>query len=217
MSKAKELILAAKESGADAVKGQAFKAVDMLLNGVMDYTFYHKCQLNYEQHLELIQFGKKHRISVFFTLISAGFAGMLYHQKYRKIHAKSFHRRSSIADFNYSNHIISVNHYRNGLENLTKAKIMYATEYLKPIDIIRYADIHLRCNQMIDLGISHHYEIDDLISFLQRTTYKIPCVEKHFFLGDVIRDKNGQVYRDCLHSANPDQFKKLSKVYKERL
>jgi sialic acid synthase SpsE len=216
MAKACELIHAAKESGADLVKGQAFRAKEMLIYGSMNEKFYTDCELEYKDYVALIEYGKKIGIDVFFTVVSPGFSSLYQKQKYQKIHAQSFAKKSISSIHNNSNVIISTNTYRPGMTKLHRCRWMYATEYLKPIDDKAYDKLSLDCNFEINFGISHHGETDDLIDFINKSKGYIPIIEKHFFLGDHIHDSDGQVYRDCLHSATPKQFEKLARSYKEK-
>ena len=215
LSKAKTLIYEAKRCGADIVKGQAFRTPDMLKCGSMSKGFYEQCELSLQDYISLIEFGKRNEIDVFFTVISAGFSCLYSVQKYKKHHAMSIAKRSSLSNIENNSRIFASTYdYKYGMEKNPRINWMYATEYLKTIDKKKYEEILLKCNNSIDLGISHHAETYDLINFLKKTDYNIPVIEKHFYLGDDIYDEYGMVYRDCLHAANTDQFKDLAKTYK---
>ena len=99
---------------------------------------------------------------------------------------------------------------REDIKQIIKANILYTTPYLSDCILNEYEILHKFYDR--DIGVSHHgttcinlYEI--------HKNYKIPVVEKHFFLGDEIRWK-GAVYRDCLHSFIPKMFEDLAKRLK---
>ena len=211
MMKAKKLIYTARECGADAVKGQAFLASDMLEYGTMPKEFYQKAALKFAQYKELIDFGNELDIPVFFTIISQKFSYLMQQQKYRKIHAGAFKKRKMSSFKDESNMIISTNGYRPGMDKLKKVNFLYASPYLKDHNRQIYEALVTAMERPI--GLSHHGQgVDGLLDMINR--YEIPIIEKHFFLGDriVYGDK---VYRDCLHSANPKVFEFLANEYKK--
>lgn len=211
MDLAKEMILAAKNSGADAVKGQAFAAEDMQkAGGVMPIGFYKKCALTYRQYEELIKFGDEKGIPVFFTILSVKLHNLARIQRFRKIHATRFEtiKASNRRQFDKANTFISMKRLRPEVKDLYHATILYATEYMKDIDVEIYQNIALQYYGRF-IGISHHgYRLDDLYELNAR--FVLPCVEKHFFLGEILTYE-GRVYRDCLHSKKPDEFAEMAK------
>jgi sialic acid synthase SpsE len=213
LNKAKELIRVAKECGADAVKGQAFAANDMIqAGGSMTPKFYEKCELNYFELLELIDYGKGLDIDVFFTVISRKFTRLHKFQKYRKIWASRFASYSidSLNRFDGPNTIISTKDIRRSFRSSKKSNILYATDYNEDIEVHKYQAMKNFYNRPI--GVSHHYHcIGELLRLC--SNYEVPMIEKHFFLGDMIMF-DGRPYRDCVHAANPRLFEKLSKKYK---
>lgn len=207
---AKEMILAAKNSGADAVKGQAFVAEDMLkAGGVMPLTFYRNCELTYRQYEELIKFGDENGIPVFFTILSNKLWNLARIQRYKKIHANKFEtiKASNRKQYDRRNTFISMRALRPEVKNLDHATLLYATEYMKDIDNSVYGSIVGLYQRPI--GVSHHgYRLDDLYELHNHCA--LPTVEKHFFLGEILTYE-GLVYRDCLHSKKPDEFAEMAK------
>src|SRR3990167_6920098 len=72
MYRAKELIAAAHESGADLIKMQAFHPQDMR-SGSMPLEFYAQCAFSVDQCLELIEYARRIRNDLFFSILSRGF------------------------------------------------------------------------------------------------------------------------------------------------
>ena len=209
VDKAKELILAAKNSGANAVKGQAFMAEDMLNWGTMPLSFYEKCALKYSEYEELILYGDKIGIPVFFTILSQKLTNLTRYQKFKKLHAgrSAICLRDKFWHYDKPNCFISMREPREDVTIIRKAKIFYATDYLMDADTKEYEALRKFYDR--DIGISHHGKKCDNLYHLH-ASYFLPHVEKHFFLGEQITWE-GQTYRDCLHSYNPKQFEELAK------
>ena len=212
MSEAKKLIRIAKESGADAVKGQAFEADDMVKCGSMSFDFYKTCQLKYKQCIDLIDYGKEIGIDVFFSIISHKFLLLNLHMKYKKVHASLYLTKSlqSMRKNDDENQIVSIPYLRKGKHGFDKTKVLYATPYLDNGSYKKYEEIKDFFKK--DIGLSHHgLGMEGLRTYIYR--YKLPVIEKHFYLGKYISDKR-IVYRDCYHSFSPVEFEELAKTYK---
>lgn len=212
IEKAKELILAAKNSGADAVKGQAFAPEDMSAWGSMPFSFYEKCALKYQEYKALIGYGEEIEIPVFFTILSEKLNFLAAIQKFKKMHAGLSGQCAPQKFWHYDkpNCFISMKEPRLDVKEIRKAKIFYATDYLFDADIFRYEA--LRKFYKRDIGVSHHGKECDTLYHLHKM-YGLPHVEKHFYLGDEI-SWDGQVYRDCLHSFTPAEFSEMAKRLK---
>ena len=90
LSSAKEHILAAKESGADAVKIQTYTAETMTINSVKEdffirtgkwkgqslYSLYKKAETPYEWHEELFDYAKKNKIVIFSTPLAVSHSAL---------------------------------------------------------------------------------------------------------------------------------------------
>ena len=212
IDKAKELIRVAKESGAKAVKGQAFVADDMLQWGSMPLEFYKKCALKYDQYKELIMYGLEIDIPVLFTILSPKLDYLANFQKYRKLHAARAETCYKNKFFYYDTEdcLISLKKPRIDARIPTLARLFYATPYLEDASLDAFEEIRKYYGR--DIGISHHGKECNMLLAIHKT-YRLPHVEKHFYLGDEI-SWNGQVYRDCLHSYTPKEFEKLARDLK---
>jgi len=207
---AKKLILEAKNCGANAVKSQAFLAEDMLKWGSMPLSFYKKCELKYHEYKELIEYGEEIGIPVFFTILSLNYRNLGARQKYKKLHAggAATCRKDKFWHYDKENIFISMKEPRTDVKEIRKAKILYATDYMKDVDFEGYE--HLRKFYDRDIGVSHHgASIENLVEL--NKVYKLPVVEKHFFFGQKI-DWEGNMYRDCLHSVTPYGFSQLARI-----
>lgn len=208
IEKAKELILAAKNSGADAVKGQAFVPEDMLKWGTMPLSFYQQCALRYQEYKDLLRYGGDIGITVFFTILSHKLAYLAGYQKYKKIHAGLAEkcRRDQFWYYDKENVFISLKEPRTDIKEIKNARILYATPYLMDASEEQYEIMHKFYER--EIGISHHGKKCDVLLELHKN-YNLPHVEKHFYLGNEIKWE-GQVYRDCMHSYTPKQFEELA-------
>ena len=207
---AKKLILEAKNCGANAVKGQAFFAEDMLKWGTMPLSFYEKCALSYDEYRDLIVYGDNIGIPVFFTILSTGLRNLGARQQYKKLHAGGAAncRKEKFWHYDKENVFISMKEPRTDVKQINKAKILYATEYMKDVDVEGYENLRKFYGR--DIGVSHHGVSTENLIELQKS-YKIPVVEKHFFFGEKI-EWEGKIYRDCLHSLTPYFFSQLARA-----
>lgn len=208
LHKAKQLIRLAKESGADAVKGQAFVAKDMLEWGTMPLGFYEQCAFTLEQYKELIDYGNELGIAVFFTILSDELKDLDYYQTLHKLHAGGFEKytREKIETYFNLNTFISVNQLRDDVPNVHNAQILFATPYLQDVNIRHYERVYHWFGE--EIGVSHH-GVSASKLFLLAKFYPLPVVEKHFYLGDQIAFE-GKLYRDCSHSLMPAKFEILA-------
>lgn len=213
VDKAKELILAAKNSGADAVKSQAFVAADMLKWGTMPLSFYEKCAMSLDEYRELIAFGRDNGIPVFFTVLSPGLLALSSFQQYQKLHAGGWKAASlaTIYRMDRENTFISMNAPREDVPEIHAAKILYATPYQKDVCVAEYEALQKFYDGKA-IGVSHHGEECGFL-LLMHQIYYLPYVEKHFYMGKQISE-GSMVYRDCNHSYDPVRFEKLAKDLK---
>jgi len=211
---AKKLIDTAKECGADAVKGQAFRAKDMLSCGTMSLEFYQRCQLTSYDYRFLIQYGKQIGTEVFFTVLSQVFYSLKREQKYLKIHAAKSERSTTFSIFpDDETTIISVRQFSRKMKKMKHAKFLLASNYFENLSLEYYCATRERFGR--DLGVSWHGDTWDLINFIRRSEHFIPVIEKHFYLGDTLKDVDGKkIYRDCLISSPPGSFAMLAQAYK---
>lgn len=209
LEKAKELIRIAKESGANAVKGQAFVAEDMVKFGSMPLDFYKKCALKYKEYKELLLYGDSINIPVFFTILSSKLSLLASLQKYKKLHAKNAEtcRIEKFWHYDHKDIFISLRAPRLEVKRIRRAHLLYATEYLKDVDFLEYQTLKKFYERII--GVSHHGKTCENLYELRKNNL-VPWVEKHFYLGDEIK-WDGQIYRDCLHSFTPKEFEDMRK------
>ncbi len=207
---AKKLILEAKNCGANAVKSQAFLAEDMLKWGSMPLSFYKKCELKYHEYKELIEYGEEIGIPVFFTILSLNYRNLGARQKYKKLHAggAATCRKDKFWHYDKENIFISMKEPRVDVKEIRKATILYATDYIKDADLEGYEALKKFYDNR-EIGISHHGISTDGLFEIHKT-YRLPVVEKHFYLGKKIAWE-GHVYRDCLHSMSPHIFEEFAR------
>jgi len=207
---AKKHILAAHESGADAVKMQAFKARD-LVGGSMPPEFYQKCQFSFAQYKDLIDFGKERGIDVFYSIFSEELWGLVNYQKYKKFSGKQTAR--AITDnkyIDYKNTFVSFpKDYIMAAVHTLNARPLYATAYLPTDPELFYLDYLAKVSK-VPYGYSDH-TVGIKACELAVKEFGARIVEKHFTL-EKNRAFNGQVFRDTIHAANPDEFYALKKM-----
>lgn len=212
MEKAKEMILAAKNCGADAVKSQAFVPKDMLKWGTMPLPFYERCSFSLEEYKELIHFGMYENIPVFFTVLSPALYSLKTVQRYNKLHAGGWEKFpvQKVKTYDHEDSFISMREPRRDIPQVHAAKILYATPYGEDVKQAPYEVLQRFYEKAI--GVSHHgCEHGGLL--LLHQIYHVPFVEKHFYMGgDIYEDK--LLYRDCTHSYAPKKFTELARSMK---
>lgn len=206
MAKAKELIRLAKYSGADAVKGQAFRAEDMIGVGSMPDGFYRQCALSYAEYRELMEYGDEIGIPVFYTVLTRGLSYLYKFQDYKKMHAARFEAlgADTFRRFDRPNTIVSMKALRPEVI-CNHATILYATGYNEQIDLKTFKAIRKHYGRRI--GVSHHgIKTQDLVELSEKAP--LPVIEKHLTDGCPV-EFEGVTYRDTIHAANPMEFARL--------
>lgn len=211
---AKQLVKAAQEAGADAVKGQAFLPGDVYHLGTMPKRFYDEVALPLNKCMELIAYGDSIGIDVFFTILSKPFEPLKRLQAFNKIAAAQFHAITpeplAYKEIDTSNTFISMSYPNPDIKSewLQNANLLYATGYKGKVYHQHYDMISALFKRQ--LGLSHNLPgFQDIIEMSKE--YELPWVEKHFFLGtQIVWD--AFTYRDCLHSINPNEFEQLRKA-----
>ena len=207
IKKAKALIRAAVESGADLVKSQAFVAQDVAKTGSMPLAFYQQCQFNMWEHLELMEYAKAIGTELFYSIFSPEYQILEKHQRYRKVAANQVGKRRIV---DTEDTIVSIGTRSKTFPKLKNAFILHATEYLSPTGrlerIVELQDIYER-----PIGLSDH-TIGTKASIGAIEHYGCLAIEKHFILKE---DLNRIIYktslfRDSLHAATPNQFEKIA-------
>lgn len=210
LDKAKELVRAAKDCGADLCKSQAFIGKD-IKHGSMPKSFYRKCELTFEQYVELIEYGEQIGIDVFYSIFSRNVEQLIFHQKWHKI--------AGIQTMQGFNHIekkdtdrVFVSIPEGGRKpKLEHCHIMHVSAYLTYYPGLQNID-HLTEIYGRQCGYSDHtIGITHPIKAVKE--YGANVIEKHFTLDKDIQYL-GQLYRDAVHSSLPQEFEKLAKEIK---
>jgi sialic acid synthase SpsE len=220
MSAATKLIKTAKECGADYVKMQAIEPGEVIRYGYgsMDWKFYAQCSFTITQYRELAIYGVSIDMPVFFSIFGEAYIPLSYNSLY-KISGAQFNLYSNnyLNKINNSSTIISIPHVADSVldakeSSINNMTILFVSDHLEkrpPLENIqRYSQ---RFNRLA--GYSDHSDgIDNCKKAFDR--YGCVIIEKHFYLGDNIEYENS-LYRDCAHSANPEQFSKLALYLKD--
>lgn len=225
LEKAKELIVAAKDSGADLVKSQAF-GKDFIFKGSMPSEFYEEIKFTTDEYIYLIKFAKKIGIKLFYSVFYDNKwnlnamnkvveeAGLL------KVSASQSNKFDKITAFNYDckMNFISVPHFkRKGTYIYQFAKVMVATDYDWKPNHYHYAGFkemleHLKLLYGYNVGVSDHSRGISFLTHLLED-YTPVVIEKHFTLEKSMSFSN-IIYRDTVHGSDPKEFKELSNIYK---
>lgn len=211
IDKAKELIKAAKESGADIVKSQAFIGDDIV--GSMLKQFYKTCQFTTQQYIDLIYYARDIGTDLFYSIFSPTHWTIEWHQNYFKIAGNQMKQRYfEMKLFDSPNTIFSIS---QGVDlkrvyKVKRAEPLYVGEYLKPAQFHYIKTIEKYFNKPV--GYSDHTEgIDACV--MAHDEYECDIIEKHFTLEKNVT-YNGQVYRDTVHGALPNEFELLARRMK---
>lgn len=207
---AQELIQAAKESGADCAKSQAFFAKD--IQGSMPYQFYKKLELGYEKYLELISYGNSIGIDVFFSVFSPELIELEQYQKYLKL-AGSQTRKGNYNLENYDDPDTFVSVPFDVMPPKFKyAKMLYVSDYLPKDPRLSHINLLKRFYNR-PVGYSDHtIGINTCVEAVR--LYECPVIEKHF----TIKKDLGfgeTTYRDNIHSVTPKEFSEMVKQIRQ--
>jgi sialic acid synthase SpsE len=216
VDRCKALIRAAVNSGADAVKLQAFEAED-LKGCSMPYEFYKQCELSYIDYVELamycyINFNRP----LFFSIFSPKFwdlnTCLPESARYMKIAGSQFKIMSNEAlEFSDCRRTIMSIPRISGkkiMPNLKNCKILHVSDYLADDPFLeRIAGLGAVFKKQIGYS-DHTIGPDACIKAVKEYGAKI--VEKHFHYGNEYKFK-GQVFRDTIHAAQPEDFEKIAK------
>lgn len=212
MDKAKELIKAAHESGADLIKGQAFRAAD-LNSGSMPREFYEACQFSIPQYLELIQYARSIGNDLFYSIFSQDLKEVSLGQYWHKIAGSQTRAGMATAMNDLGSFLISVplDVDFKKLHKFKKAELMYVSQYMTD-----YANLeHVTAmSEWLNrpVGYSDHtVGIDTCLRAYN--DFGCEIIEKHFCLENDV-DWNGVMFRDTVHGVVPREFIKLASAMK---
>jgi len=236
LSSAKEHILAAKESGADAVKIQTYTAETMTINSVKQdffirtgkwkgqslYSLYKKAETPYEWHEELFDYAKKNKIVIFSTPFDETAVDLLQDLKTPAYKVASF-ELTDIPLLKYISRtkkpiLISTGmSTQSEIKNSLKVFKNYSLENILLFHCISEYPANLASSNlgMIKLlkkfgtlvGLSDH-TIGNEASIVA-TSLGVSAIEKHFTLS---RSNKSE---DSSFSTEPKEFKELSNIVQD--
>jgi len=201
---AKRLIKAAYESGADIVKGQAFKGER--LTGSMPNSFYRQCEFTFHQCIELIDYARSIGCDMFYSIFDEEYEELENYQIWSKIAGNQYVKRSRRVK-DEENVIFSIPKYAKPI-NVKKAEPLYVTDYLtdKPElnNIRKLMNFYGR-----NVGYSDHtLGINNCLMAYE--IYGCNIIEKHFTL-EKYKYYQSLPFRDTIHGATPKELEKLAK------
>lgn len=211
--KAKEMVMAASESGAFMVKFQAFEAKD-IVGGSMPKDFYEKCAFTLAQYKELIAYGRSKGVGVFYSVFSDSLKELTFAQRWRKISGKQTVKAIEAGDFidRPGTFVSFPKTHLIAAATLRHAVPLYVCEYLtSDPELFRLHYLHdIMAGR--PFGYSDH-TVGNVACELAVKEYGCRVVEKHFTM-----EKNmsyrGQVFRDTIHGATPKEFRHLANLVK---
>lgn len=210
--KAKELIRAAVESGADIVKSQAFLAKDVAETGSMDYEFYRKCELSFDGYIDLIDYARSMGSDFFYSIFSKPFEPLVYHQWWHKVAGIQVKNNYYTLKFKDTPRTIVSVPENSILPKLKHSQILHVSPYMADNPNLEQIN-HLTMIYKRSIGYSDHtLGVDWCLKAIRE--YNVPIIEKHFHIGERIKWK-GKVFRDTVHSANCTQLKEIRNVYEK--
>jgi len=214
MSRAKEMIKAAHESGADYIKLQAIDPETA--KGSMTPDFYKKVALKEAEYYELRHYGESIGAKVFFSCF-----GRVVISEIMKISGSQFRTFSNkdLEVFNNDRTIISIPTVTDAellrkSEVVNKMNIMYVTEYLPKFNNVDFRQIsrYMRALRK-PIGYSDH-SIGTGNCKVAIADYGCQLIEKHFHIGKPIIH-GGIAFRDCIHSCGPKELVDLKNFYEK--
>lgn len=210
MTKARELIRAAHNSGADLIKGQAFRASG-IKNGSMPERFYKDCELRVEDYLELIHYARDLGNDMFYSIFSDGFESISFTQKWHKVAGGQTRDGKASTELDLENVIISVpgDIIYNQIPKFKKAEVLYVCDYLAEDPELRQIG-SLAHWLGRPVGYSDH-TIGVKFAIEAHRKWGANIIEKHFTLSH--NEKWGTtIFRDSVHGATPNEFEELAKA-----
>lgn len=214
-AKAREMIKAAHESGADYIKLQAINP--SVVKGSMDKSFYEKIALRRSAYENLISYGKMIGAKVFYS----SFGLDIYHGELIKISGSQFKTfdYDRLSFMNLDKTIISIpnvsdDEIKEKREFINKMNVIYVSEYLPKDNVVDLSNISRYLKLLKKpIGYSDH-SIGIDVCKTAIDDYGCQLIEKHFHMGEPIKWM-GKTFRDCIHSCDPKQLSDLKKFYEE--
>jgi len=216
----RELVSAAKDSGATHVKSQLFNPLK--LKGSMPVEFYQKCAEIHHRLPLLEEIAEKAGIHLFFSCFDA-FEEYEAKQKFKKIAApqsEQIFRHGKVLKrwfIDNKNVIISLGKGIKHFPILSKAVVLHASEYLtdtpnlgRITEMMRFYDnVYGREKGLVGYS-DHTIGIRACIDAIE--IHGANYIEKHFTIKKNLK-YNGVVFRDTVHGATPKEFQELTRRY----
>ena len=209
MKRARELIKAAHESGADLVKGQAFVASD-IQSGSMPKALYEHCAFTVDEYISLIDYARDIGNDLFYSIFSPGMEAISLKQAWHKTAGGQTRKGDAQAVRDIPNMLISVP-YDVELKTLYKfrsAEILHVSDYLVTDPQLEQIPILSAWLGGRPVGYSDHTRGIHYATVAYRD-YGADIIEKHFCLTQS-ESFQGVVFRDTVHAATPSQFEELA-------
>lgn len=216
ISKAKELIHAAKESGADLVKSQAYTRG--AISGSMPPEFYEQCRMSEGNYISLMEYAKSIGIEMFYSVFlnnddERSLDSLIEMQMFHKCAASQ--TRVLTDDqrqfFDHENCFVSIPEMQI-LPYFAFANVMHVSGYLTEYPDLKRINF-LKSIYGRHVGYSDH-TLGVEVCIEANRVYGAKIIEKHFTLAKN-EQWNGQIFRDTVHGATPDELLKLSKTMEE--
>lgn len=214
LERAKQLIKAANDHGADLIKSYA---ITPNYNGPLEKEFYEMCSFCFEEYCELIEYARSIGNDLFFELHGKSNQTLLLYQQWRSILATELNSETSyISDYDKETSFVSI-----------------GKELFPPIMI--QANIMHSMDQMNSDPELHRIEIlrkiyHRNIGFADKTIGIDACIAANDLYNSVIIEKNltiekgilfkGKMIDETVYSVMPNKFDELANrlmVFKEDL
>lgn len=214
LDKAKELVLSARDSGADAVKTQYIDADEVAKYGSLPVGFYRNARLTDEEHQDLYNFCADCGIPLFFSYFTNHERKIGSVTKYSAKQAQEM-SVPELEKIDSDKTIISLgrNFPMHHLQYLKKSHVMYASDYMTVMPLLGIIKMFSNSLER-PVGYSDHC-ISPEVSRIAVRDNNLLCLEKHFYVGDVEKFE-GHIIRDTVHAARPAEFSLIAATYKKK-
>jgi sialic acid synthase SpsE len=211
IQKAKEMIVAAHDSGATLVKLQAFKPEDVK-TGSMPLDFYKEVAFSMEQYISLIEFGKEKGVEVFYSVFSESLNELNFIQGRKKFSGAQTAKAIDNGEFiDYPRAFVSFpkTHLMHAA-TLQNATPLYVSEYLVSDPELFRLEYLEKITSRFCYGYSDH-TVGNTACEIAIKRYGAKVIEKHFTLEKDMKWK-GHTYRDSVFGATAKELNKLAKI-----
>lgn len=224
LTRAKELVTAAKDCGASYVKFQAIDPFEFT-GGSMPREFYRDCDLGMSGNMALINHAEKVGIPIFFSVFGTKYIDLIEHYPKMpfKLSGEQFRTCSPAVLRTLVNHwhgreiVVSVPADADftGKFDLLCApnvSVLYVTPYLSIGDLTTI----LAFRQVLKRPIGYSCHVTSIENCKKAIwTYNAKLIEKHFNLwGSQVYDKT--VYRDSIHATDREGLAELCKSFRDK-